>query len=574
MASIQNWQSREDTAKEKGSDYPEGQYPEPIKKFLFGRGLVDSEIIQNLFQPKLTALKNPMSIIDMEKSVDRLIRAFQNKEMICLYADFDLDGTSGLALLSEGLKGIGFENLILHQPKRLADGYGFHAWTVEELAQKNVQLIVTIDVGITAFQAVVKAKELNIDVIVTDHHQAEEKLPDAFAVVNPNRKDDQSGLNYLCGAGVAFYLLRALMKKMSEQNLLTKNNQFDLKSVLDFFTIGTITDMVPLVEDNRTLTKYGLVQLSQTQRPGLRTLLDELGFAERELNAQDVGIRFAPKLNALSRMEKGILPIDILLEKNLDLAKNKIEFVMNNNDERVATQGDGEKEALEALASWEHEDFFYFSSKNIHRGVAGLIATKLCQVTGKPSFIGSELEDDRLIVGSARIPQKYSGSVLNALKHAEKNLNRFGGHHAASGFELFVSSKENLIQALDEFFTSKESHHANEILDYDFDLQFEHVSSGLMKWIDALGPFGQGFPSPVFRIRDVNIEKVFQLRGGHLRLSFADQEKKIEALYFSPPMNFELKKNDRIDMLVEMQWNYYQGKQSVQLQVKDIQKNI
>ena len=273
-------------------------------------------------------------------------------------------------------------------------------------------------------------------------------------------------------------------------------------------------------------------------------------------------------------MEKGILPIDILLEKNLDLAKNKIEFVMNNNDERVATQGDGEKEALEALASWEHEDFFYFSSKNIHRGVAGLIATKLCQVTGKPSFIGSELEDDRLIVGSARIPQKYSGSVLNALKHAEKNLNRFGGHHAASGFELFVSSKENLIQALDEFFTSKESHHANEILDYDFDLQFEHVSSGLMKWIDALGPFGQGFPSPVFRIRDVNIEKVFQLRGGHLRLSFADQEKKIEALYFSPPMNFELKKNDRIDMLVEMQWNYYQGKQSVQLQVKDIQKNI
>ncbi len=207
------WKSREDSALQDGVVFPKIEYPELIKKFLFARRLVSAHDIEILFQPKLSALKDPFLILDMEKAVDRLLQSLKSNEKICVYADFDLDGTSGLALLSEGLRALGFQNLVLYQPKRLANGYGFHAASVRELAEQNVSLIITVDVGITANETVAVANELKIDVILTDHHQPAAQLPKAFAVVNPNRHDDQSALGYLCGAGVAFYLLRALMKK-------------------------------------------------------------------------------------------------------------------------------------------------------------------------------------------------------------------------------------------------------------------------------------------------------------------------------------------------------------------------
>jgi len=549
---------------------PRCECPELIQKLLFARRFIEQDRIESLIQPKLADLKDPFLMMDMGKAVDRLLEGYQKNEKICIYADFDLDGTSGLALLSEGLRGLGFQNLILYQPKRLANGYGFHATSVQELAEQGVRLIVTVDVGINAIETVDVARSKGLDVIITDHHQPGTTLPNAFAIVNPNRSDDKSGLGYLCGAGVAFYLLRALMRKMIESNLIPQEG-FDLKSVLDFFTIGTLTDMVPLIEDNRILVKHGLLKLSQTKRPGFRVLLDELGLSERTLNAQDVGIRFAPKLNALSRMEKGILPIDIMLEKNWEDAQSKIDFVMENNDDRVHLQSEGEREAIEALSRWEHEQFFFFTSAGIHRGVAGLIATKLCQITGKPSFIGSE-STDGIIVGSARAPQRSAASVLRALSASSQFLSRFGGHHAASGFELFTSAKALVIQSLSSFYESKENNFDCEVLEYDFDLEPEQISEGFMKWIEALGPYGQGFPIPQFRIRNLEISNILRLRGGHLKLSFGNQKQKLDALYFSPPANFELNRSDRVQVIVELQWNYYQGQRTVQLLIKDIQR--
>ncbi len=286
------------------------EFPQLIRRLLEARGFTNPELTQNFLFPKLSSLKDPTSILNMEKACERLLKAFESREKICVYADFDLDGTSGLALLDEGFRQLGFTDVVLAQPKRLSDGYGFHSHIVEDLKTQGVSLIVTVDVGITAFKACETATALGIDVIITDHHQMAAELPKAFCVVNPNQVGDTSGLGYLSGAGVGFYLLRGLKRRMFQAKLISETT-LDLKSVLDCFCIATLTDMVPLVGDNRVLVKQGMAELEKTKRPGLRALMNSLDLSGRTLSSQDIAIRFAPKLNALSRMENGVMPIDL-----------------------------------------------------------------------------------------------------------------------------------------------------------------------------------------------------------------------------------------------------------------------
>lgn len=269
--------------------HEESPIPMPglIWRALSARGIRSKEQLEAFFSPSLNQLKNPFSILNMQRAAERLVESHFKDELIAVYADFDLDGTSGLALLYEGLKALGFKNIMTYQPKRLSEGYGLHTHAIEELAQAGVQVIITVDVGITAVDQALRAKELGVDLIITDHHQPGQMLPDAFAVVNPNQKDCESGLGYLCGAGVAFYFLLSVRKLLAEKNIKT---DFNPKDVLDFFVIGTLTDLVPLIEDNRVLIKHGLNRISQTQRPALRCLLNALGYEDRNLTSQDVAI--------------------------------------------------------------------------------------------------------------------------------------------------------------------------------------------------------------------------------------------------------------------------------------------
>ncbi|MGZ3749428.1 MAG: single-stranded-DNA-specific exonuclease RecJ, partial [Pseudobdellovibrionaceae bacterium] len=465
----------------------EGHFPPLIGQILASRGFSDSSQVDKFLFPKLTSLKEPLLLKGMDQAVARLGQAALHKEKVCIYADFDLDGTSGLALLKLGMQALGFADVIHYQPKRLSEGYGFHAHAVEELHKQGVTLIVTVDVGITANPAVEKAQALGIDVILTDHHLPGAVLPPAFVIVNPNQKSDDSGLGYLCGAGVAFYLLRALKRYFFDHPTLPKNN-FDLKEVLDFFTIATLTDMVPLLEDNRVLVKHGLLKLSETRRPGLRALLAELGLENRPLTSQDVAIRFAPKLNALSRMECGILPIDLFLVEEVPQANKMVCQVLKNNSTRVQLQSDAEAEAMELLKNWSYKDFIFVASRNFHRGVVGLIATKLSQVFNKPAFVGAWGEDD-VIVGSARLPSGQEACLVEALSSASEVLNRFGGHSAASGFELQSDKLPAVIQCLDtHFFELHQKPKALEVF-YDVEAKLGDVGASLMKWYDFVGPF-------------------------------------------------------------------------------------
>lgn len=547
-------------------------YPSLIQKFLLGRGFKDPAEVQNFFQTKISDLKEPLLMLDMDKAVTRLVQAFENKEKVCVYADFDLDGTSGLALLTDGLRQLGYKNIFLAQPRRLSDGYGFHSHIVEELKNQGVSCIVTVDVGITANTAVATAMGLGIDVIVTDHHQPGEVLPPAYAVVNPNQAGDTSGLGYLCGAGVAFYLLRALKRGLVNKNLVSEST-LDLRSVLDCFCIATLTDMVPLIGDNRALVKQGLYQLEHTKRPGLRSLLDSLGLSGRAMTSQDVAIRFAPKLNALSRMEMGVMPIDLYIVEDAELASQMVKTVLKNNSTRVQLQGEGESEALERLKTWPHTQFVFFASRNFHRGVVGLIATKVCQQTGLPTFIGS-ISEEGTITGSGRLPNGRAESLLTALQAAGPALIRAGGHDAAAGFELEVGKEEEFIALLAKYYDSREFIPVNTEMMFDAQAELSEMTDNFMRWLDSLGPFGASFSIPIFQFQNLLIRDVISLKGGHLKLMLVDPVslKTTEALCFSPSSAWvqTAQAGQHADLLAEVQWNYFGGYRRIQLLVKDI----
>lgn len=544
-------------------------YPELIAKLLNARGYDDSQI-ESILNPKLSVLKDPFLLLGMDKAVERIKQAYLNNQKICIYADFDLDGTSGLGILKQALENLGFKDVSYYQPKRLSEGYGFHPHAVEELKTIGIDLIITVDVGITSHKAFEKANELNIDVILTDHHLPSETLPNAYCVINPNQKACASGLGYLCGAGVAFYLARALKRTFAEDPLLPKK-EWDLKDLLDLFCIGTLTDMVPLVDDNRVLVKHGMVVLQSTQKVGLQALLEALELTGRTLSSQDVSIKFAPKLNALSRMESDILPIHIYLEKDLAHARSMVDQILKNNQTRQSLQSNAEGKAFELLKGWDKEDFVFVSSEEFHRGIIGLIATKLSQEFNRPAFVGSQ-NSEGMIVGSGRLPAGHESSLVDALGFAQISLNRFGGHSAAAGFELPASNKENLILSLEKFYHQLKLEKREVEIDFDVTAQLSDLNSHFMKWYDHIGPYGVGFTTPLFRFNNLNLNKINELKGGHLKVQFWDEKSSMDALLFSPSTTQrEILQTGRMyDILGEIQWNYFRNKQSVQILIKDL----
>lgn len=577
MGKIRHWRSREQEAQAKGLEKPQAELPDLLCRFLQARQIVSPEQITSLLNSKIQELKDPFSILGMKRGAERLVQAFANKEKVCVYGDFDLDGTSGLALLWEGLEKLGFQDLQGYQPKRLAEGYGFHSSVVEDLYQQGVKVIITVDVGITAHAACAKAKELGLDVVLTDHHLPAETLPEAYVVINPNQKLDQSGLGYLCGAGVAFYFLRALKRLLVDAGL-KQDSDLPLKPLLDYLTIATLTDMVPLVGDNRALVKLGLQVLSQTNRPGLLSLLQQLKLSGKPLTSQDVAIKFAPKLNALSRMETGLRPIDLFRAPDLDSAEEMVHQVLENNSARAQFQSQGEEQAVQMLSSWNKKDFVFLVSASFHRGVVGLIATKLAALTNLPTFIGA-MGSDGVVVGSGRLPPGSDLSLLDALSAADKYLNRFGGHSAAAGFEFHFDRFQDLVEAIANHYIVSENEPLPLIVDYDLDVGLSDLTAHHLRSFDELGPFGQGFSVPLFKVHGVTPLDVRVLKGGHLKLSFessSQKQKPIEALYFSPPTRFaggEQLKNTPLDLLAELQWNDFAGVRSLQLNIKELSLN-
>ena len=539
--------------------------PDKIWQIIFGRGYSTKESIEALLRPQLKSLAHPYTLDHMKEAVDRLLRALQAEEKILIYGDYDLDGTPGLALLQDGLLRLGFKRIDVFQPSRLKQGYGLHSALMEEFKRQGVQLIVTVDVGITDVEAVRVAKDLGMDVIVTDHHLPKEELPPAVAIINPNKGDCGSRLQHLCGAGVAFYLILALRMEMSRLGLL--QNDFNPKELLDLFSIATITDMVPLVGENRVLVKHGLLQLADTKRPGLKRLFQELGFYGKKLSAQDVAFRIAPKLNALTRLDEGVRALDVLLA-NEESAPSLVSEALIINQRRVQLQEKAKRVAESLIRAKDVSSFVWIYSHEFHPGVISLVANDLMSELGVPAFVGA-IYDGR-IVGSARAPSG-AHNLQDALAAAKPALNRYGGHQMAAGFEVEESNQEKVGELLGEYFAraaEPQERGAAPSYVYDAEVSLSDLDENFMNWYESLGPFGMQFEVPLLLLRGVNVQSRRKLKGKFLKYVLSDGVKTLEAPWFSGAVEFT--EGSLVDVLFEPKWNEYNGRRSIQAMITDM----
>ena len=545
------------------------EVPPLVQRWMQTRGFQSYEDFDEFLSFRLKDLTNPAELKDLDKAVSRLIEAFKQDQKLCIYADFDMDGTPGLALLLKGLKLCGFKNLFSFQPDRFDHGYGVHPYIIEQfIDEQSIDLFVTVDVGITDVKAVAAAQAKSVDFIITDHHQPKEELPQAVAIVNPNQKDCTSGLGYLCGTGVAFYLLLGLRAEMKKQGLLAKD--FDPKSLLDCFAIATLTDMVPLLKENRVLVQHGLLELQRTKRVGLKLLMQEVGIAGKTLASQDVSIRLAPKLNALSRMKSDVQPIDLFLVNDTVEAQNMVEQVMAAQALRVEVQKKGQDVIEGFLQGKESFKHLFCWSEDFHKGVVGLIATKCLNRYKTPTYVGAILGDK--IVGSGRAPD--GKNLLPALEYAKEALVRFGGHKQAAGFELKLEKAEEFAALLQEFYDREEQEAEELCIEYDVDGDLKEIDKNFLTWLKKLEPFGQNFSSPIFRLNHLFVASTRVLKEQHLKFVLKNVAgDSIDALWFFPERLEELRglTSKRVSILAEPSVNQYMGTERLQLFIKDLQ---
>ncbi|MFH1135866.1 MAG: single-stranded-DNA-specific exonuclease RecJ [Pseudomonadota bacterium] len=498
---------------------------------LIRRGAGDADAALEFLEPSLKRLPNPFLLTDMDRAVDRLIAAVGRREHITVYGDYDADGLTSTALLYGFLESIG--SLASHYiPHRLDEGYGLNPGAVERLAAAGTKIIVTVDCGTSDWEAVEKARQLGVDVIVTDHHQIPRRLPRALAVINPQRQDCRFPGSGLAGVGVAFFLAGGLRQALRERGLLSRTDQPELAPLLGLVAIGTVADVAPLTGVNRILVSQGLVQLARPDRPGLEAL-KEAGAIEpgRPVTAREVAFRLAPRLNAAGRLKSSAPCLDLLLTRDLARARLLAAELEELNRERRRLQ---QKTVEEALLLMEEKVGAEFKSIVLARegwlkGVVGLAASRLAEKYHRPVLLLA-LEDG-LAKGSGRSIEGFN--IFRALEECRDLMVRFGGHEQAAGLTLESGNLPELERVFEEI-ARREIDEAGltPYLKIEDRIGLNDVLNGLISDLGRLAPYGEGNPDPVFALHGLNIISAGVVGAGHLKITLAQDGRNLELIGF------------------------------------------
>jgi single-stranded-DNA-specific exonuclease len=470
-------------------------------KVLVHRGFSDQAAASRFLHPAFEELHDPMTLRDMPAAVDRIARAIRERERILIYGDYDVDGTTSVVLLTKAFELAG-GIATYHVPHRLKDGYGMRPEVVEAAAEQGVKLIVSVDTGIRAAEVVRRANELGIDVIVTDHHLPETDLPPALAVLNPNRPDCPYLEKNLCGAGVAFKLIQALLPNMGWPADKVRRVA---ESFLKLAAIATVADVVPLTGENRILVSHGLRGLSTVRNPGLRALLDVAGFTVDTAppNARQVAFQLAPRLNAAGRMDTARAVVELFLTNDPAQARDLAKQLHDQNTERQLVEAEI-RDTCEQISVDAAECALVYYAENWHRGVLGIVASRLVERLHRPVFVLGRTPDDGLASGSGRsIPAFH---LLDALESMSELFVRFGGHAHAAGVTMEVANVEEFRRRFDAFAASRLC--ADDFLrrlEIDAVLELREIDERAIEELFALAPFGHGNPAPLFAALGVEV---------------------------------------------------------------------
>jgi single-stranded-DNA-specific exonuclease len=471
-----------------------------VAKVLTARSFTDAETARDFLSPQLTALHDPFLMLGMERAVSRLNEALRNREPILLYGDYDVDGTSSVVVLKKALEILG-ARVEFHIPHRIKEGYGLRADVIERAAANGVRLIVSVDTGIRAAEAVLHANHLGLDVIITDHHLPDSDLPAALAVVNPNQKGCPYPNKNLCGAGVVFKLVQALL---AHSALPTARQNSLLDSFLKPVAIATVADIVPLIGENRVIVRRGLSGLAHVRNPGLRSLLEVAGFDDDECpSAHQVAFRLAPRINAAGRMDDARHVMELFLTADSGRAKElalQLDALNRDRQKIEAEIVDQIISECESRASEAMDPAMVFAGSGWHTGVLGIVASRLVERFSRPVFVLSEASETAsgitgLFSGSGRSIAGFH--LLEALESMPELFTKFGGHRQAAGLTMPATNLENFRTQFAEFASTRLN--ADDLRPrflIDANVELTDLSSACIQQLLDLGPFGFGNLNP------------------------------------------------------------------------------
>lgn len=549
-----------------------------FEDILTSRGLT-GKARDDFLNPNYDAKHDPFLLPDMQAAVDRLMKAKEAQEKITIYGDYDIDGLTATTVLLDAFSQFGFTTVDTFIPNRFVEGYGMTVDAMERIAATGATLIVTVDCGSLSEKEIVRAKELDMDVIVTDHHNIAPKQPPAIAVINPKRlladypdeyegfmlKQDSklAGTIYpfldLPGVGVAFKLVQALQTRLDG---IPSGQE---KWLLDLVALGTVCDVVTLVDENRMHVFWGLKVLSKTRRPGLRALMAVAGVEPEKVNARSLGFGLGPRMNAAGRLETAQIALDMLTEQDGMLALEKAQQLDELNQARRAEQAVILKEAIAQAEIYSSDPVLVVSSAGWNHGIVGIVAAKLLERYGKPTFVLEEMGDEAK--GSARSYGDFSAA--DAIRASDDIITKGGGHKLAAGVTVPTKNIALFRERVNAFYRDQKLFNQQALLlpTAEVTTTFNSVTEELVELLSTLEPFGSGNPQPV--LKSENLLVIGSRRMGteaqHVKLELKDVNgHTLQLLAFSAPEHFFVEPGEYVVAWYQPDINEWNGKRSVE----------
>ena len=546
---------------EAGAIQSEYGLPAIIAMLLQTRNIKSAEEIDDFLNNE-SFISSPFEIKDMDKAAKRVQQAIDSGELICVYGDYDADGVTSTALLYSYLETVG-ANVIYYIPSRENEGYGMNTGAVDTLAEKGVNLIVTVDNGIAAAKEIDHARTLGIDTVVTDHHMPLDELPNACAVVDLHRTDCPSKFKQLSGVGVAFKLIMALEGEFCDTDMLLDN-------YADLLALGTIGDIVELRVENRVFVKRGLQSMQNSDRPGIAALIENSGLSGKPLTAGKVSFTLVPRINAVGRLGLSGKSVELLLTEDYDEARQIAAAMGEDNTERRQI----ETEILQKIdlkiqqnPSLIFDRVIVIDGENWHQGVIGIVASRVKETYGKPAIIISR--DGENAKASGRSVEGFA--LCDAVAACSDLLTHYGGHPMAVGLSLKSDNIELFRKRINEYANSVDSM-PFDALKIDCKLNPAGISLDIAEDLTHMQPFGAGNPTPIFGLYNMKINSIIPLSNNkHLKLIVSRGNSTLSAmLFFTSTEEFPYQKGDAVDLAVTLDINEYNGNKSVSIIIKDI----
>ena len=540
-----------------------------ISRIIMSREIYDPDVVRRYLTPSLQNLHNPFLMQDMKKAVDRLILAVYRNEKVVVYGDYDADGITSVVVLIHFLREI-YPGATYHIPDRITEGYGLNRHAVERFRSQGIGLIVTVDCGITDHDAVAYARQLGMDTIILDHHELSDTLPAAAAAVNPKRADCRFPFKHLAAVGIVFNFLIALRGALRQEGFWRNDSYPNLREYLDLVALGTIGDIVPLVDENRIFVKIGLDLISEERRIGLRALKQVSGMEHQVIDSSKASFALIPRINAAGRIASAGEAVELLLTENPDQAEVLARKLDGFNRKRQAMEKVIFKEILEkveqGIAVGESGPLV-FASPHWHPGILGIVASKLVDRFGRPAILISL--KDGVGKGSGRSVSDFN--IYEGLKRCQAHLLSYGGHHYAAGISIREEDIDPFSKLLREIVRENGPEPDFAVcttIDAQCDLM--DITHELLSQIDQLAPFGSRNPEPVLCVRNVSVASPSIVGNNHLKMRVSHDGVSRNSIWFSSGQYLPELSAAVLDIVFTPQINTWNGNMDIQLKMRDM----